>query len=187
LLELVDNNPGIHADARDDGRRTALMWAAHHGHEEILKLLLTRSDVKRNKWCTRGDTALSCAARQGQTSLVELLLEPGKEKEQCLKGNNFWERAHIQAVLEGHSDVARVLYRWDTESIHEETMFGSWPVHFAVQRRPVSVVKLLVEEYNVDADIEDPKGYSPFTVAVDWGNEEVVRYFLEERRAQLES
>ena len=66
-------------------------------------------------------------------------------------------------------------------------MFGLWPIHLAVQRRPLSVVKFLIEELRVDAEIEDPKGYTPFMVAVDWGNEEVVQYFVRERRVQLEA
>jgi ankyrin repeat protein len=66
-------------------------------------------------------------------------------------------------------------------------MFGLWPIHLAVQRRPVSVVKFLIEDLGVDAEIEDPKDYTPFMLAVDWGNEEVVRYFIRERRAQLEA
>lgn len=46
LLLLVDKSPTLHADAKDDGRRTALMWAAHHGHVEVVKLLFARSDVR---------------------------------------------------------------------------------------------------------------------------------------------
>jgi hypothetical protein len=55
------------------------------------------------------------------------------------------------------------------------------------QRRAVSIMKLVVHDYGVAADIEDPKGYSPFVVAADWNNEQVVRYFLQEKRDVLEN
>lgn len=41
-------------------------------------------------------------------------------------------------------------------------------------------------EYLDGASREDPKGYTPFVVAVDWNNDEVVRHFLENRRDLLE-
>ncbi|KAF1937064.1 ankyrin, partial [Clathrospora elynae] len=76
LLTMIDANPNIHADAKDDGGRTALMWAAHHGHSEIVELLLDRQyDVRHDRTCHRGDTALNYAARQGQVVIIKLLLE----------------------------------------------------------------------------------------------------------------
>lgn len=44
---------------------TALMWAAHHGHRECVRLLLERSDVDINRRCHRGMTALMLAAEKG--------------------------------------------------------------------------------------------------------------------------
>lgn len=40
----------------------------------------------------------------------------------------------------------------------------------------------MIEECAVDVNREDPKGHTPFMVAVDWGNMDVVRYFLKERK-----
>ena len=54
-----------------DGK-TALMWAAIHGHEDCLKMLLPKSDalsMDRNSW-----TALMWAASFKQVACVKLLL-----------------------------------------------------------------------------------------------------------------
>jgi ankyrin repeat protein len=66
-----------------------------------------------------------------------------------------------------------------------EVTLGLWPIHLAAQMRAASTFKLLVD-CDVDITREDPKRYTPFMFAVDWGNAEVVQYFLEERRIQDE-
>ncbi len=188
LLETIDKAPGIHADARDEGRRTALMWAAHHGHENIVRMLLSRSDVHSTKKCRRGETALIYAARRGWTAIAEIILTGGYVKNTqwlCTLENQFGETALVRAALEGHEDMVRLLGKWDTLSIHREVIFGEWPIHLVAQMRPASTMRLLVEVCGVDTERKNPKGYTPFIVAVDWGNEDVVKYFLRERREQL--
>ena len=53
-----------------------LSWAARHGHEEIVKVLLEREDVNPNKADTEcGRTPLSWAAESGHGGVVMMLLE----------------------------------------------------------------------------------------------------------------
>jgi hypothetical protein len=207
LLRVLDSSPGIHADAKDDGGRTALMWAAHHGHAEIVEMLLARKDVRHDRKDQREDIVLNYAARQGQTAVVRLLIDTEKVMTHLLveqwlsysrehwyqrseirvcRENAFGETAIVQAALGGHEEVVRLLEAHDTESLNREVMFRLWPIHIAAQRRPVSVMKLLIDGCGVATDIEDPKGYNPFVVATDWNNEDVVRYFLHEKRQVLE-
>ncbi|KAF2029019.1 ankyrin [Setomelanomma holmii] len=183
LLDLVDTTPSIHADVKDDGGRTALIWASHHGHEEVVKMLLARDDVRHDREDHRRDIALNYAARQGQTAVVKLLTETDRI---MTKNNAFGETPIVLAALEGHAETVQLLHEYDEESLDREVMFGLWPIHVAAQRRTASVMKLLMDDYNVAADIEDPKGYSPFVLAADWNNEEIVRYFLHEKRRLLE-
>lgn len=196
LFETIGRTPGIHADARDDGRRTALMWAAHHDHEDTVRLLLARADVDCEKVCRRGETALHYAARRGWTSIAQLLLDAGgggyartmmmSPEALCRRRNVFEEPAIVRAALEGHRDMVQLLSKWDSQSLHQQVLFGQFPIHLAAKRCPASTVRLLVEEYGVDVDdVEDPKGHTPFVAAVDWGNEDVVRYFVEERMEHL--
>jgi ankyrin repeat protein len=221
ILRMLDAETKVHADAKDDGGRTALMWAAHHGHVEVVELLLLHYDVRHYRTDNRGDTALNYAVGQGKTAVVRLLI-----KEDSIRGpdnqaytffcarrqtersepewwirreNAFGETAIVQAVLEGHDEAFKLLkgYNeyifqswWDlgiTGSLHHEVMFGLWPIHIAAQRRPVRVMELLIEDCGVETDVEDPRGYSTFVVAADWNNEDVVRYFLHDKRALLES
>ncbi|KAK3315764.1 hypothetical protein B0H66DRAFT_604082 [Apodospora peruviana] len=200
LLERIDATPGLNAGARDEGGRTALMWAAHHGHHNIVWTLLERHDVGISVPCCRGDTALHYAARRGWSTVTRYICDK-MERRGDVEGamNSFGETALVQAALEGHAEVVREIRRWEdpdqiyyrstalgwVNTLHVEVMFGLWPIHLAAQTRPVSTFRLFVEEWGVDVEVKDPKGYNAFMVAVDWGNEGVVRYLLERRRSEL--
>ena len=69
-------NHGAKVDAKDNKGRTALMWAASHGNEQIVRFLLEHgADV--NAADANGDTALIYAADRGNTGLVQLLKDKG--------------------------------------------------------------------------------------------------------------
>ncbi len=78
-VALVDKllNDGADIEARDgESRGTALIWAAFHGHREVVKLLIKRgADV--NAASAGGLTPLLLACVQGHISAVKLLLEGG--------------------------------------------------------------------------------------------------------------
>ena len=143
--QLVDKHRGINVNARDERRRTPLMWAAHHGHEGIITAILsTQWSSWKESWpgkmCTRGDIALNYAARAGQVSVVELLLNNSKagqiatelssgyeeypertldyvNQNYVRRENLFGETPLAQAVLEGHDDVVRRLSEQDSKSV----------------------------------------------------------------------
>jgi ankyrin repeat protein len=55
------------------------LWAAHNGHEAVVKLLLEKGAELESK-DNYGQTLLSLAAQVGREALVMLLLEKGAEK-----------------------------------------------------------------------------------------------------------
>lgn len=77
---LLKNNADI--EAKDDTRRTALLWAAVTGKTELVELLLSGefarpADVSASN--NRGRTALHFAAEGNQIQVVRLLLEHGAD------------------------------------------------------------------------------------------------------------
>jgi ankyrin repeat protein len=53
---------------------TALIMASQDGHDEIVKLLLSRSDIAVNSRFNQGATALMLASQNGRDAVVKLLL-----------------------------------------------------------------------------------------------------------------
>lgn len=74
----------------------ALMMAAKHGLDDIVKKLLSRPEVKRgiDKKNADGDTALIIACRLGKASIIKLLMQGGANVG-CT--NNKFESAHSVA------------------------------------------------------------------------------------------
>lgn len=195
--------PYFNVAVKDGCGRTPLMWAAHHGHCETARQLL--SEAKHGpplntplyaQTCKRGETALHYAARQGHASIVLLLIEQlepycGYTHPAAWEPNHFQESALVLAALGGHRDVVSILMSCQyapaafLKSADQEIIFGIWPVHKAAQRCPADTFKLLVESCHANIDQQDPKGYSPFAMSVDWGNEAVVRYYVESEKAWL--
>jgi ankyrin repeat protein len=66
---------GAKVDARDDSLRTPLILAASTGQVEIVKALLKAGADVNAQEGVNGETALMCAARDGNLPLVRILLD----------------------------------------------------------------------------------------------------------------
>ncbi|XP_061483831.1 osteoclast-stimulating factor 1 isoform X2 [Rhineura floridana] len=72
LRECLDNRVGV--NGLDKAGSTALYWACHGGHKDIVEVLLTQPNVELNQQNKLGDTALHAAAWKGYADIVETLL-----------------------------------------------------------------------------------------------------------------
>lgn len=73
LRECLDNKVGI--NGLDKAGNTALYWASHGGHKDVVELLLGQPGVEVNQQNKLGDTALHAAAWKGHSDIVEMLLK----------------------------------------------------------------------------------------------------------------
>jgi ankyrin repeat protein len=75
VKELIGK--GANIDSRDKKHNaTALMWAAHEGHIEILNYLIAnRAAIEASK--PTGQTSLWFAAQKGQLEAAEILIKNG--------------------------------------------------------------------------------------------------------------
>lgn len=75
LAECLDNRVGV--NGLDKAGNTALYWACHGGHLDIVKILLSQPNIELNQQNKLGDTALHAASWKGYADIVELLLAKG--------------------------------------------------------------------------------------------------------------
>ncbi|EDM12981.1 osteoclast stimulating factor 1, isoform CRA_b [Rattus norvegicus] len=75
LRECLDNRVGV--NGLDKAGSTALYWACHGGHKDIVEVLFTQPNVELNQQNKLGDTALHAAAWKGYADIVQLLLAKG--------------------------------------------------------------------------------------------------------------
>ena len=163
----------LYLNKKDDGGRTALIWAAKGGYSAIVQLLLEKgADVDTKDHF--GDTALISAAIGGYSAIVQLLLEKGAGVN--TKGY-FGNTALIRAVKSGHEAVVRLLLEKgadvDTKDSHGRTVLipAAWGGYSAI-------VQLLLEK-GADVDTKDSDGRTVLFWAAKKGQEAVVRLLLE--------
>ncbi|EXJ76587.1 uncharacterized protein A1O5_01095 [Cladophialophora psammophila CBS 110553] len=104
LLELHDFDP----DFRDrDSQRTALSFAAEHGHVRIVQRLLSSGRVNVNAGDVGRKTALMWTADQGRSSVVKELL--AREELDILAVDSEERCACDWAQASNHLDVQRLI------------------------------------------------------------------------------
>jgi ankyrin repeat protein len=109
------------------------MNAATRGHVEIVRLLLSREDIKTDiraydysfSW-----TALVFAAHNGHEAVVRLLLE---------RDDAGVDRALVFAARHGHEAVVRVLLEWNVGPEYSDAL------RYATEGKHETVVQLLRE------------------------------------------
>lgn len=97
---------GANVNARDlNHHSTALMWASHEGHLEIMRVLMqhgAKIDAKRDN----GESALWFTAQQGRLQAMKLLVEKGADL--TVVGRDG-QSVYATAALHGHTEITDYL------------------------------------------------------------------------------
>ncbi|WP_341808224.1 ankyrin repeat domain-containing protein [Wolbachia endosymbiont (group E) of Neria commutata] len=160
LLEVK----GIKLDLQDNEGKTLLHTAAIKGmwgSEKIIKPLINAGanvNIKDNT----GKTALDIAKERGETKIVNIL-RGGRNK------------ALLKDIMEGNLSGAREAI----ESGANGDKFGDIPLHMAVSKGNVEIVKLLLEGEGISIiNRADKYGDKPLHIAVREGNVKIVELLL---------
>eukprot|EP01046_Picozoa_sp_COSAG06_P005262 COSAG06_NODE_233_length_19608_cov_129.527244_8_plen_380_part_00 len=151
---------------------TALHMAAHNGHTEIAKLLLSKgANPKQQKGLTKpgfvneaGWSPLHWAAKNNHAEMVELLIASGATIDaEASAAFHFGTPLHIAAGAEERADALEALLRAgaDVDLRDDE---GNSPLHFAVSRSAVRVTQLLLR-YGADPLASNAQRQTPLTMA----------------------
>ncbi|KAI9751459.1 MAG: hypothetical protein M1815_001117 [Lichina confinis] len=155
---------------------TLFSWAAHNGHEVIMKVLFATGEVELNSRDKEGQTPLSRAASGGHEAVVKLLLETGKVDPDSKK--SIGETPLSRAADGGHDAVVKQLLETGKADPDSKNSFGETPLSQAAYGGHEAVVKLLLETGKVDPDSKNSFGDTPLLRAACWDHEAVVRLLL---------
>ena len=155
---------------------TPLAWAAHNGHEEVVKLLLGREEVDPDKHDLDGNTPLSLAAWDGHEGVVKILL--AREEVNPDKPNNSGHTPLLLAAWDGHEGVVRILLEREEVNPDKPDNNGRAPLSYAASHGHEGVVKILLEREDVNPDKPNYYGRTPLSDAASGGHEGVVEILL---------
>lgn len=165
------------ADPCDSSGRTPLSYAAEHGHETVVHLLIDRKDVQRDLKDKQFErTALSYAAHDGHLKIVQLLSSRSDVKadpRDCLGMTPL-----ALAAENGHMSVAQLLLERSDVTADSIDNSGKTPLSCAARRGHKEIVKVLLGRRDVYPDHADRDGQTPLSHAASLGHEEVVSILL---------
>jgi ankyrin repeat protein len=111
VTQMLDRYGPAIIDQRDQGKDTALTWAAWTGQAAIITLLLERGAAIDEKGM-RGKTALAWAAEGGKNEVVRLLLENGASTE---PRDEDGKTALTLARERSHTEVVQQIEQWSED------------------------------------------------------------------------
>ena len=156
---------------------TPLIWAARHGHEEVVKLLLQIKHIQLGRRDTNsGRTALSWTAGNGHEGVVRLFLGPRFVNLGSVGG--WWREA---------ARVVGVLFGWRYVNPDSTCNNGQTPLIWAAKNGHEGIVKLLLER-NVHPDTPDAEyTRTPLSLAAENGYEGIAKLLLERKEVNPNS
>jgi ankyrin repeat protein len=188
VVRLLVDRDDVNVDSKDMNGRTPLSLAAEGGHAAIVQLLVDRHDVIADSKDKEGRTPLSWAAQKGCGGVVELLLSRNDVEAES-KDNRYERTPLFWAVMREQEMVLRLLLsrhdvRADTRDNSGLTPF-MWVcgrgAYFGGNWGDYASVKLLIDRDDVDVNAKDNIGRTALSLAVEKGNEDVVRLLIGKR------
>ena len=166
-------------DGEDFLGRTPLGWAAHNGHEGVVKILLGRKEVNPDKPDNGSRTPLSWAADNGHEGVVKILL--GRKEVNPDKPGPSGLTPLLYAACNGHEEVAKILLGRKEVNPDKPSKYGGTPLSNAACNGHEGVVNLLLRRGEVNPDEPNNDGLTPLSRAASNGHEGVVKILLERK------
>jgi len=187
VTRLLDDGSAV--DTRLGDGSTALHWAVHLRHTDIVDVLL-RAGASVTETNRHGVPVAWLAAENGDGAILERLLNAGVDANIAMPGG---ETLLMTAARTGDPDTVRLLLARGADPDAREESRGQTALMWAAARNNVSVVRILAE---MGAEIEartdnpsatpgrtfastPPTGFTPLLFAVRAGHLEVANILLD--------
>ena len=178
IIEVVASliKMGYDINSGDFGGHTSLAWAAHNGHEDVVKMLLELEQVDPNKANAKGRTPLSHAAENGHDGVVKILV--GREEVKPNRPDDDGLTPLAWAAQEENAGVVEILLGRDGVKPDKADDAGRTPLMWAADAGDEEVVKILLGREEVNPGKADDYGWTPLYFAASSGYEVIVKMLL---------
>ncbi|XP_078394826.1 inversin isoform X2 [Cetorhinus maximus] len=159
-VEVFLNHPSVKDDPDLEGR-TAFMWAAGKGSDDVLRTMLrVKSDIDINMADKYGGTALHAAVLSGHVSTVKLLLKYGAQVDamDVMKHTPLFRACEM-----GHKEVIQTLIKGGA-SVDLIDQDGHSPLHWAALGGNADVCQILIQNL-INPNVQDYAGRTPLQCA----------------------
>jgi ankyrin repeat protein len=171
---LLAQNPTVINQLSSDGIRP-LHRAIYFGHEEIVKLLISKG-APLEATTQDGWSALHYGAKRGKLEIVRLLMDAGAKVSTCT--HDLQTPLH-KACQSGNEDVVSYLIQKKAE-IEAEDKMNCRPLHEAAEGGHEAVVRLILR-HGADVTARNARSETPHETAAHSGKAAVVEILREHR------
>jgi len=174
---LIDTNRWD-VNQEDGAGMTPLIWAARHGHEEVVSLFLQNEHIQPDMHDSQfGQTSLSWAAEHGHEGIVRLLL--GRKDVNPNSLSKSGQTPLGWAAECGHEGTVKLLLGWeDVNPDISERAWGRTALSWAAEHGHEGTVKLLLARKDVNPNSLCESGQTPLGWAAERGHEGTVKLLL---------
>ena len=133
-----------------------------------------------NKTSERRRELLNLAAQNGDTELLQLLVETHFTtiNPDCTDSELLHGTALHCAAGNGHADCLRILLSDGSIGVNTTESHGRTALHMAIQNNHTECVQLLLSDSTTNVNATDSSGWTPLHTAVQNGNLECVKLLL---------
>ncbi|XP_059511355.1 inversin isoform X2 [Stegostoma tigrinum] len=159
-VEVFLNHPSVKDDPDLEGR-TAFMWAAGKGSDDVLRTMLrVKSDIDINMADKYGGTALHAAVLSGHVRTVKLLLKYGAQVDamDVMKHTPLFRACEM-----GHKEVIHTLIEGGAR-VDLLDQDGHSPLHWAALGGNADVCQILIQNL-INPNMQDYAGRTPLQCA----------------------
>ena len=127
---LVEVGADVELRTTDEAGDTALIAAAQHGHDQIVRMLLERGGADPNVGTADrlGATPLFIAARGGHLDAVKVLVEVGRAHVDLARTSDGYTPL-IMAAHKGHLEIVRCLVQTGGADVNKAGHHGYTPAN----------------------------------------------------------
>ncbi|PUU72813.1 hypothetical protein B9Z19DRAFT_1069483 [Tuber borchii] len=189
VVALLEANT-CDSQGADFNGNTAIAWAAGRGHEEVVRVLLERSDVDPNTAnATYGQTPLSLAAKNGHGGAVGILLERNDINPN--KADKWGQTPLLLATENGHEGIVGMLLERSDISANKVDEWSRAPLSLAAGSGHEGIVKMLLERNDVNPGHSDNRSQTllSWALKLSWvlknGHKRIARLLREKTESVL--
>ena len=159
LKFILKQQPEI-VHLKDVNRYTLLYTCAITGNDEALSILLLSNSEHINDCNRYNYTALMCAAQNGHSTCVDILVKHGAELN---IQNSINKTALMYAAENGHSTCVDILVNHSAELNIQCTLGGNTALMYAARKNNEDCVKILLQ-HNADAKVKNNDGKTAYNL-----------------------
>ncbi|KAF4231145.1 hypothetical protein CNMCM8980_005369 [Aspergillus fumigatiaffinis] len=144
---------------------TPLVYAAIHGSESIVKILLAKPEISVNFQNQQGQCALWCAALQGFSEIVEDLLQR-RDIQVDLPEKEYGLTPLAAAVAKGRAPIVKRLIHTGLANVNAPDRWRRTPIFHAIARQDSAILEILLADDRFDLSWQDDLGRTPLIYSV---------------------